>query len=161
LKKKYSTEDVGLKKYVVGRFLDYKMTDDKPIMEQVHEYQNIVLEILVEGMVIDDAFQAAVLIEKLPPSWKEYRNYLKHKKRDMSLEDLVVHIRIEESNRQKDKNNLFNEFSSKANLVEQNQPGKSENFQKFTRGKGPNKKFEKRENKFKKHDKVQKKKKGP
>jgi hypothetical protein len=120
-----------------------------------------VLEILAEGMVIDDAFQAAALIEKLPPSWKEYRNYLKHKKRDMSLEDLVVHIRIEESNRQKDKNDLVNEFSSKANLVEQNQPGKSENFQKFTRGKGPNKKFEKRENKFKKHDKVQKRKKGP
>jgi guanylate kinase len=71
---------------VVGRFLDYKMIDDKPIMEQVHEYQNIVLEILAEGMVIDDAFQAATLIEKLPPSWKEYRNYLKHKKRDMSLE---------------------------------------------------------------------------
>uniref|UniRef100_A0A2N9HZD6 Integrase catalytic domain-containing protein n=1 Tax=Fagus sylvatica TaxID=28930 RepID=A0A2N9HZD6_FAGSY len=161
LKKKYSTEDAGLKKYVVGRFLDYKMIDDKPIMEQVHEYQNVVLEILAEGMVIDDAFQAAALIEKLPPSWKEYRNYLKHKKRDMSLEDLVVHIRIEESNRQKDKNDLVNEFSSKANLVEQNQLGKSENFQKFTRGKGPNKKFEKRENKFKKHDKVQKKKKGP
>ena len=51
----------------MGRFLDYKMSDDKPIMEQVHEYQNIVLEILVEGMVIDDAFQAAALIEKLPP----------------------------------------------------------------------------------------------
>jgi hypothetical protein len=44
------------------------MTDDKPIMEQVHAYQNIVLEILAEGMVIDDAFQAVALIEKLPPS---------------------------------------------------------------------------------------------
>ena len=71
LKKKYSIEDAGTKKYVVGRFLDYKMSDDKPIMEQVHEYQNIVLEILVEGMVIDDAFQVATLIEKLSPSWKE------------------------------------------------------------------------------------------
>jgi hypothetical protein len=67
----------------------------------------------------------------------------------MSLEDLVVHIRIEESHWQKDKNDLANEFFSKTNLVEQNQPGKSENFQKFTREKGPNKKFEKRENKFK------------
>ena len=38
LKKKYSTEDAGLKKYVVDRFLDYKMIDDKPITEQVHEY---------------------------------------------------------------------------------------------------------------------------
>ncbi|XP_075669814.1 uncharacterized protein LOC142639538 [Castanea sativa] len=98
MRKKYSIEDDGTKKYMVGRFLDCRMSDDKPIMEQVHEYQNIVLEILAEGMVIDDAFQATALIEKLPPSWKEYRNYLKHKKRDMSLEDLIVHIRIEESN---------------------------------------------------------------
>ena len=35
-KRKYSTEDARTKKYVVGRFLDYKMSDDKPIMEQVH-----------------------------------------------------------------------------------------------------------------------------
>lgn len=45
LKRKYSTKDAGIKKYVVGRFLDYMMSDDKPITEQDHEYQNIVLEI--------------------------------------------------------------------------------------------------------------------
>ena len=38
LKKKYSMEDAGFKKYVVGGFLDYKMVDEKPIMDQVHEY---------------------------------------------------------------------------------------------------------------------------
>ena len=128
LRKKYSIKDVGTKKYVMGRFLDYKMSDNKPIMKQVHGYQNIVLEILAEGMVIDDAFQAATLIEKLSPSWKEYKNYWKHKKRDMSLEDLVVHIRIEESNREKDKNDLASELSSKANLVEQKKSGKTENL---------------------------------
>lgn len=59
-------------------------------------------------------------LEKLPPSWKDYRNYLKHKKRDLSMEDLVVHIRIEESNRMRDTTNYPNlEFTSKANLVEQ------------------------------------------
>ena len=38
LKKKYSTEDAGTKKYVVGGFLDYKKNNDKHIMEQIHEY---------------------------------------------------------------------------------------------------------------------------
>ena len=76
-------EDAGFKKYVVGRFLDFKMVDEKPIMDQVHEYQHIVLEILAQGMKIDEAFQAAALIEKLPLSWKDYRNYLKHKRRDL------------------------------------------------------------------------------
>ena len=58
------------------------------------------------------------------------KNYWKHKKRDMSLEDLIVHIRIEESNREKDKNDLASVFSSKANLVERKQPGKTKNLWK-------------------------------
>ena len=95
------------------------MVDEKPIMDQVHEYQHIVLEILAEGMKIDEAFQAAALIEKLPPSWKDYRNYLKHKKRELSMEDLVVHIRIEELNRLRDQiDHVNHDFVSKANLVE-------------------------------------------
>ena len=57
LKKKYSMEDAGFKKYVVGRFLDFKMVDEKPIMDRVHEYQHIVLEILAEGMKIDEAYK--------------------------------------------------------------------------------------------------------
>lgn len=74
-------------------------------------------------------FQAPALIEKLPPSWKDYRNYLKHKKRDLSMEDLVVNIQIEESNRMRDITNFPNlEFTSKANLVEQ------KNFRKNGKG---------------------------
>ncbi|KAL4627116.1 hypothetical protein ACB092_05G144500 [Castanea dentata] len=112
LKKKYSTEDAGTKKYVVGRFLDYKMNDDKPI-------------------------------------WNK------------SMKDLIVHIRVEESNREKEKSDLASEFSSKANLFEQKQLGKSKNIQKYANGKGPNKKFEKNDKKFKRYDGVQKKKRGP
>uniref|UniRef100_A0A2N9FSN7 Retrovirus-related Pol polyprotein from transposon TNT 1-94-like beta-barrel domain-containing protein n=1 Tax=Fagus sylvatica TaxID=28930 RepID=A0A2N9FSN7_FAGSY len=142
LKKKYSMEDAGFKKYVVGRFLDYKMVDEKPIMDQVHEYQHIVLEILAEGMKIDEAFQAAALIEKLPPSWKDYRNYLKHKKRELSMEDLVVHIRIEESNRLRDQiEHVNHDFIYKANMVEQKNQGKVGNV--LNKGKGPNKRFRK------------------
>ena len=97
-------------------------------MDKVHEYQHIVLEILAKGMKIDEEFQAAAFIEKLPPSWKDYRNYLKHKSRDLSMEDLIVHIQIEESNRMRDITNYTNlEFTSKANLVEQKN---AEKFQK-------------------------------
>ena len=37
LDKKYKIEDAGHKKFVVGRFLDYKMVDYKTVMEQVQE----------------------------------------------------------------------------------------------------------------------------
>ena len=36
---KYKTEDVGAKKFVVGRFLDYKMVDSKIVVSQVQELQ--------------------------------------------------------------------------------------------------------------------------
>ena len=35
LDKKYKTEDAGLKKFVVGKFLDYKMLDSKTVIIQV------------------------------------------------------------------------------------------------------------------------------
>ena len=39
---KYKTEDVGSKKFVVGRFLDYKIIDSKIVDSQVQELQVIV-----------------------------------------------------------------------------------------------------------------------
>ncbi|XXG88059.1 hypothetical protein AAC387_Pa12g0324 [Persea americana] len=37
LDKKYKTEDAKIKKFVVGRFLDYKMVDSKAVINQVQE----------------------------------------------------------------------------------------------------------------------------
>ena len=36
----------------------------------------------------------------------------------MSLEDVIIHIRIEEQNKSRDKAEIANELSSKANVVE-------------------------------------------
>ena len=33
--RKFKTEDAGAKKFVVGRFLDYKMVDSKTVVSQV------------------------------------------------------------------------------------------------------------------------------
>ena len=37
LDRKYKTEDAGTKKFVVGRFLDFKMVDSKTVISQVQE----------------------------------------------------------------------------------------------------------------------------
>ncbi|XP_070010365.1 uncharacterized protein [Nicotiana sylvestris] len=42
------------------------------------------------GLVINEAFQVAAMIEKLPPLWKDFKNNLKHKRKEMSLKDLIV-----------------------------------------------------------------------
>ena len=46
-------------------------------------------------MVLSKSFQVVAIIEKLPPSWKDFKNYLKHKCKEMGLEDLNVRLRIE------------------------------------------------------------------
>ena len=50
-------------------------------------------------MSVSESFQVATIIEKLPPSWKDFKNYLKYKHKEMRLEDLIVRLRIEEENR--------------------------------------------------------------
>ena len=55
-------------------------------------------------MVLSESFQVAAVIEKLPPSWKDFKNYLKHKCKEMKLEDLIVKLRIENYNQVSDKN---------------------------------------------------------
>ena len=54
LDRKYKTEDVSSKKYIVGRFLEYKMVDNKTVFSQVQELQLIFHEIQAEGMTINE-----------------------------------------------------------------------------------------------------------
>ena len=99
LQKKYDTEEAGAKKYAVSRYLKYQMTDDRSVEMQSHELQKIAHENISEGMSLDEQFQVAVLIDKLPPSWKDFKNNLRHKTKEFSLESLITRIRIEEESR--------------------------------------------------------------
>ena len=60
------------------------MSNDKHIMEQIHEYKNLVANVLSKGMKMCEILQANVLLEKFSLSRKDYQNYLKHKK-DLKL----------------------------------------------------------------------------
>ncbi|KAD6118765.1 hypothetical protein E3N88_10036 [Mikania micrantha] len=79
LDRKYRTKDAGTKKFVVARFLDYIMVDTNTVLNQVQELQIILSDIHSEGMTLSETFQVAAMIEKLPPSWVDFKNYLKHK----------------------------------------------------------------------------------
>ncbi|KZV53575.1 hypothetical protein F511_27299 [Dorcoceras hygrometricum] len=79
LDRKYKTEDAGAIKFLVSRFLDFKMLDSKPVISQVQELQLIFHDIHAEGMTLSESFQVAAIIEKLPSAWKDFKNYLKHK----------------------------------------------------------------------------------
>ena len=146
LEKKYGSDDAGKKKYVTGKWLQFKIVDDKPVMEQFHEYENLVADILAENMKMCEVLQANVLIEKLPDSWSNYRNHLKHKKKDMTLEELIGHMKIEEANRLKDKDYSpkINELSVKANIVESS----VKNSDRYNKGKNVAYNNKKSQNKY-------------
>lgn len=127
LDKKYRVEDAGLKKFIVGRFLDYKMVDSKSVMSQVQELQLILHEIHAEGMSLSESFQVVPVIEKLPPLWKDFKNYLKHKRKEMGLEDLIMRLRIEDDN--KSTKGKASKMAAKVYIVETRFKGKKRKFE--------------------------------
>ncbi|GJT87611.1 zinc finger, CCHC-type containing protein [Tanacetum coccineum] len=51
---------------------------------------------------MDESISVSSIIDKLPPSWKDFKHTLKHGKDDLSLVQLGSHLRIEESLRAQD-----------------------------------------------------------
>ncbi|KAG8472519.1 hypothetical protein CXB51_035278 [Gossypium anomalum] len=43
-------------------------------------------------MEISESFQLAAIIEKLPPTWNGFKNYLKRKRKEMMVEDLIANV---------------------------------------------------------------------
>ena len=69
-------------------------------------------------MSLSESFQVTALIEKLPKGWKEFKNYLKHKRKEISMKELIVRLRIEEDNRNSEKRAGKHPMESKTNVVE-------------------------------------------
>ncbi|KAM1493880.1 hypothetical protein ACFX10_025604 [Malus domestica] len=128
LTKKYITEDAGSKKFIIGKFLKFNMVDSKPVMGQVEELQRLIHDLHAEGCSINEHFQVGAIIEKLPSSWNDFKIYLKHKRREMSLEDLILRLRVEEDHRKGDKADASS-MEAKANFVEASNP-RPKHFQK-------------------------------
>ncbi|KAK5843065.1 hypothetical protein PVK06_005496 [Gossypium arboreum] len=60
------------------------------------------------------------IIEKLLPAWNDFKNYLKHKRKEMLVEDLIVRLLIEKDNRgtKKRLNKVANNNVARENIVE-------------------------------------------
>ena len=105
----------------MGQFLDYKMVDSKTVVSQVQELQVILHEIHTKGIMSSKTFQVTAIIEKLPSAWKDFKNYLKHKRNEMNIGDLVIRLCIEEDNRGSEQKVAHNPNEAKANFVEHGQ----------------------------------------
>ncbi|GJT13433.1 zinc finger, CCHC-type containing protein [Tanacetum coccineum] len=123
LEAKYMAEDASSKKFLVSNFTNYKMTDSRPVLEQYNKLLGILRRFTQHKMNMDESIQVSCIIDKLPPSWKDFKHTLKHLKEELTLVKLCTNLRIEESLRVKDSdktksNNVVG--PSVVNMVEHN-----------------------------------------
>ncbi|ERN16725.1 hypothetical protein AMTR_s00183p00041560 [Amborella trichopoda] len=102
LKIKYRKEDSSKKKYLLSRYLNFKITQENPILAQIHDFHIVTNELASNGIKLDVTFHVRPIIDKLPSSWTDYINTLMHKSEDFSLKQLLTHMRIEEETRLRD-----------------------------------------------------------
>ncbi|KAJ0797568.1 hypothetical protein HanPI659440_Chr04g0175261 [Helianthus annuus] len=67
LEDKYKAHEEGTNKYLIAKYLDFQMVDDKSILEQVHELQVLVNKLTALSIPLPEIFQVGVIIAKLPP----------------------------------------------------------------------------------------------
>jgi hypothetical protein len=137
LEAKFGTSDAGTELYVMEQFYDYRMTDERSVVEQAHEIQSLAKELGHFTCVLPDKFIAGGIIAKLPASWRNFATSLKHKRQEFSVSDLIGTLDVEEKARAKDTRARGADGSSSANLVQKRnfQPHKFKNKNKFD-GKG-------------------------
>ncbi|GJV19937.1 zinc finger, CCHC-type containing protein [Tanacetum coccineum] len=97
LESKYMAEDASSKKFLVSNFNNYKMVDSRLVMEQFNELLRILGQYTQHGLKIDESISVSSVIDKLHPSWKDFKHILKHGKDDLSFVQLGSHLCIEES----------------------------------------------------------------
>nr|GEY57599.1 hypothetical protein [Tanacetum cinerariifolium] len=89
------------------------------VMEQYYELLGIIRRFTQDKINMDEAIQVSCIIDKLPPSWKDFKHTLKHIKEDLTLVELENHMRIEESlkvqDNDKPKGNSGGKVDNKAN----------------------------------------------
>ena len=86
LEAKYKTEKIGMNKFIIQKYFDYKMLDNILVLDQVHELQILVNKLRDLSINIHESFQVGAIIAKLPPSWNNFRKKLLHMLEDLTLE---------------------------------------------------------------------------
>ncbi|KAL0430705.1 UNVERIFIED_CONTAM: hypothetical protein Sradi_0696500 [Sesamum radiatum] len=142
LDRKYNTEEQGLEKYFVSKFMRYQMVEDMFVAEQTREIINL-HGLADTEMKLSEKFLVMSIVDKFPKSWKNFGMILKYQKERLSLDDLMIAISIEEEHRNQT-HKMSVEHHSRANLIvgkqkvnKVNSNSKAINKEKATKNKKP------------------------
>ena len=92
MNKKNILEDAGTQKYAIEKFRNFQMTEDRYVSSQIHDYHLLINDLAIEVIKLPKPFVVGYLVETLPEFWKDYKNNMKHKMKQMSLEDVIIQI---------------------------------------------------------------------
>ena len=124
LNAKFGASDACSELYVMESFHDVRMVNNRSVVEQAHEIQCIAKELELLKCALPDKFVAGCIIAKLPPSWRNFATTLKHKRQEISVENLIASLDVEEKARAKDTTEK-GEGQSSANMVQKKPNGKN------------------------------------
>ena len=120
LNAKFGVADAGSELYIMESFHDFRMANNRSVVEQAHEIQCIAKELEHAKCALPDKFVAGCIIAKLPSSWRNFATTLKHKRQEISVENLIASLDVEEKARAKDTAERGGEGQSSANMVQKN-----------------------------------------
>ena len=107
---RYGFEDEGAKKFVTAKFMSFQMVEEKSVSSQIEDFQKSISDLAKEGDVLLERFVAHGLVFKLLGSWKEYKHWYSHHRTYLNLQQIIVDIQIEETNRMSEKIYKVKEF---------------------------------------------------
>jgi hypothetical protein len=102
LERKFAVPEAGRLIYTCEQFYDFSIDAAKYIVSQAHEIQLLVGEITSLGCLLPDRFVATGIIDKLPVTWRDFATTLKHKRDDITTENLIIALDVEEKSRAED-----------------------------------------------------------
>ena len=90
LEAQYGVSDAGSELYIMEQFLDYRMVEDRSMVEHVYEIHTLAKDLKncskETPCVLPDKFVAGGIISKLPPSWRDFATSLKHKRQKFTID---------------------------------------------------------------------------
>ncbi|WVZ61407.1 hypothetical protein U9M48_011286, partial [Paspalum notatum var. saurae] len=131
LEAKFGVSDAGCELYIMEQFHDYRMVEDRSVVEQAHEIHQLAKELEPFPCVLPDKFVDGCIISKLPRSWSDFATSLKHKRQEFAVVELIGSLDVEEKARAKDTRTKGQEGNSSANMVQK----KNFKFTKKAKGK--------------------------
>lgn len=76
---------------------------------------------------LSDKYVAGFIIAKLPPAWRSFATFLKHKRHEISVEQLIASLDVEGKAQAKDTTEKVADFPSNTNMVQRNFHGNGKN----------------------------------